>query len=80
MLILHEMYIAPLHRVSVQTNALKLEPKLEIGEVNNGGLEDLYQHTVSSRSTSNVICIIFQIKKYIFMNILRIYSFSVIHF
>jgi hypothetical protein len=25
--------------------ALKLEPKLEIGEVNNGGLEDLYQHS-----------------------------------
>ena len=50
MLILHEMYIAPLHRVFVQTNALKLEPKLEIGEVNNGGLEDLYQHCYLGRS------------------------------
>ena len=50
MLILHEMYIAPLHRVFVQTNALKLEPKLEIAEVNNGGLEDLYQHCYLGRS------------------------------
>ena len=45
MLILHEMYIAPYIEYSYKQIALKLEPKLEIGEVNNGGLEDLYQHS-----------------------------------